>query len=317
MQIYKIRPHQTYAQIHGAVIALGSFDGVHRGHQKILQTAKFLAEKLNKPFGIITYQPIPQLLLHKDFHFLLTTDKEKADIFSDLSVGFLGLVKFTRQIMNFQAQVYLQKFIIKPIQPSAIVVGDDHHFGKDHQGNVELLKRFGKEYNFKVKVVSSLKFHNAPIKSTRIRELIILGQIKRANELLGRPYAMTGQVIKGKGLARQLGFPTLNINAADKAKLVPADGVYQVRVFFKNQWYHGVMNIGFAPTIADQYQAYQKRSLEIHLFDFQENEQTSLGQVVLVQYFERLRPEIRFDNLDCLKQQIATDIARVKSIIRN
>jgi riboflavin kinase/FMN adenylyltransferase len=313
MQIFEIRPHQFYMQIQGAVIALGSFDGVHRGHHKIIQTAKLLAKKLNRVYGIITYQPIPQVLLHKDFHFLLTTDKEKMKIFRDSSVGFLGLIKFTRQIMNLDAQDYIREYVVKPIRPSAVVVGIDHHFGKAHKGNVALLQKFGKEFNFEVKTVSNLKYHGAPIKSTRIRELIILGHIKRANELLDRTYSMTGKVIKGKGLARQLGFPTLNLYMPDKAKLVPADGVYQVKVNFEGKQYNGVMNIGFAPTITNSLQAYQMRSLEVHLFGFQGNEQTSLNKLIIVDFFERLRPEKRFDNLDALKQQIANDIAQVKS----
>ncbi|MBS4015232.1 MAG: bifunctional riboflavin kinase/FAD synthetase [Candidatus Latescibacteria bacterium] len=315
MQIYNIKPHGHYTKLFGAVIALGSFDGVHRGHQKILQTARILAKKYNKPYGVITYQPIPQVLLHKDFHFLLATDKEKVKIFRDLSVGFLGLIKFTKQIMNLEAQDYILQYIVKPIRPSAVVVGVDHHFGKAHKGNVALLKKFGKEFNFEVKVVSSLKYHGAPIKSTRIRELIILGHIKRANELLDRKYSMTGKVIKGKGLARQLGFPTLNLHMPDKAKLVPADGVHQVKVNFEGKQYDGVMNIGFAPTITNSLQAYQMRSLEVHLFGYQGNEQTSLNKLITVEFFERLRPEKRFDNLEALKKQIADDIMQIKQKI--
>lgn len=315
MQIFNIRPHQKYPKITNAVIALGSFDGVHRGHQKILETAKLTARKNNKLYGVITYVPIPQVLLYKDFHFLLTTDKEKISVFRDLSIDFLGTIRFTNHIKNLEAKQFIIDYLVKTIRPSIIVVGTDHHFGREHKGNVRLLKNLGRQYNFEAKVVSSLKYHQAPIKSTRIRELIILGNIKRANELLLRSYSITGTVIKGKGLAKHLGFPTLNINIPDKTKLVPADGVYHIRALFNRKKYDGVMNIGFAPTIVDKYRAYQMRSLEVHLFNFQGNEKTSLGKPITVELFERLRPEKRFNNLDELKQQIANDIMKVKSAL--
>lgn len=330
MQIFNIRPHQKYPKIKGAVIALGSFDGVHRGHQKILQTAKILANKSERLAGVITYLPIPQVLLHKDFHFLLTTDKEKIKVFKALSVDFLGAIKFTSHLKNLDAKQYFIEYIIKPIKPSGVVVGIDHRFGKEHKGNVALLKMLGQEFNFRVKVVSSLKYHNAPIKSTRVRELIILGNIKRANELLGRPYSIAGKVIKGMGLAKQLGFPTLNLHIPEKEKLVPADGVYHIRAYFERhenlpqrhrdteknpvnpvkEIYDGVMNIGFAPTIPDKFRAYQMRSLEVHLFNFSGTEQTALGKEITVEFFDRLRPEKKFDSLDELKKQIAEDVKK-------
>jgi riboflavin kinase/FMN adenylyltransferase len=265
--------------------------------------------------GVITYQPIPQVLLHKDFHFLLTTDKEKTNILRDLYVDFIGAIKFTRQIMNLDARDYICKYIVKPIKPSAVVIGADHHFGREHKGNVTLLKSMEHEFDFEVKVVPNLQYHNAPVKSTRIRELVILGNMKRARELLGRPYSITGKVIKGKGLARHLGFPTLNLHVLEKAKLVPADGVHHIKALFDNKEYDGVMNIGFAPTIADKNLAYQMRSLEVHLFDFYGTEKTALGKEITVFFFNHLRPEKRVDSLDELKKQIADDIRKVKSLV--
>lgn len=315
MRIFNIKPHQKYPKIKGAVIALGSFDGVHRGHQKILQTARTLAKKYRQPFGIITYMPIPQLLIHKDFNFLLTTDKEKNSIFKDSAVDFLGAIRFTHHLKNLDAKQYVVEYIINTIRPCAVVVGVDHRFGKEHKGNVTLLRKIGKEFGFEVKAVSSLKYHNAPIKSTRIRELIILGNVKRAHELLGRPYSITGVVVKGKGLAKQLGFPTLNIHIPQKEKLVPADGVYHIRAIFDENKYDGVTNIGFAPTIPDKLRAYQMRSIEIHLFDFRGTEVTALNKQITVEFFDRLRPEKKFDSLEELKNQIGQDIKKVKSLL--
>jgi len=313
MRIFNIKLHQKYPKIKGAVIALGSFDGVHRGHQKILQTGITLARKLHKLFGVITFMPIPQMLLYKEYHFVLTTDREKINIIRNSSADFLGMIKFTNHLRNIEARQFILDYIIKTIKPSAIIVGVDHRFGKEHKGNVTLLRKIGKEFGFEVKAVSSLKYHNAPIKSTRIRELIILGNVKRAHELLGRPYSITGVVIKGKGLAKQLGFPTLNIHIPQKEKLVPADGVYHIRALFNGNKYDGVMNIGFAPTIPDKLRAYQMRSIEIHLFDFRGTEMTALNKQITVEFFDRLRPEKKFDSLEELKNQIGQDIKKVKS----
>jgi riboflavin kinase/FMN adenylyltransferase len=315
MLTYKINRNQKYPQLSGAVIALGSFDGVHRSHLKILQTGLRLAYKLHKPFGVITFSPIPQMFLYQAYHFILTTEQEKIDILRNLRIDFLGMIKFSEHLRNIEARQFILDYIVKTINPSAIVVGHDHHFGKEHKGNISLLKKLGKEFDFEVKVISSLKYHSAPIKSTRIRELIILGNVKRAQELLSRPYSIHGNVIKGKGIATSLGFPTLNIHIPNKEKLVSADGVYHIRATFIGKQYNGVMNIGFAPTIPDQFRAQQLRTLEVHLFNFKGSEDTSLNKPITVEFFDRLRPERKFDNLEQLKHQIAEDIKKVKGSI--
>jgi riboflavin kinase/FMN adenylyltransferase len=315
MQIYNIRSHSKYPKLSRAVIALGSFDGVHRGHQKIIQTGINLAKRFRSPFGVITFMPIPPMLIYKDFNFVLSTDTEKINMLRELNVDFLGKIRFSRHLRNFEPSQFIIQYITQTINPSVIVIGHDCHFGKGHKGNVTLLAKLGKELGYSVKVVSSLKYHNAPIKSTRIRELIILGNVARAKDLLGRPYSMTGIIIKGKGLAKQLGFPTLNLHISQKEKLIPADGVYQVRARFENKNHDGVMNIGFAPTIPDKLKANQLRSLEIHLFDYQESGLSHFNEQVMVEFITRIRPERKFDNIEQLKQQIACDIKIVKETL--
>jgi riboflavin kinase/FMN adenylyltransferase len=344
MQTLKIKPHQKFNKISGAVITIGGFDGVHRGHQKIFQTGIALAKKTQKPFGVITFSPIPPMLIYKYFHFILTTEQEKIIILRNLPIDFLGIIKFTSHIKNLEARQFIIDYVIETIKPSAIVVGEDHHFGKGQQGNIPLLQKMGGEFGYELKIVNAMKYHNAPIKSTRIRELIILGNVKRANELLDRPYSITGMVIKGKGLAKKLGFPTLNIHMPQKEKLVPADGVYHIRATFQGKKYDGVMNIGFAPTIAEsftaeitesaekrkisdssatsvvnsfaKFRAYQMRSLEVHLFNFSGTEQTALGKEITIEFYDYLRPEKRFDSFEELKNQIAEDIKKVKGLVK-
>ncbi len=316
LKIYQIKPHLHYPDIQGAVITIGGFDGVHRGHQKIFKQGIALANKIKKPFGVITFSPIPAIEIYKYFHFALTTDKEKIEVLQNLKVDFLGMIKFTSHIKNIEAGQFISDYIVKTIKPSIIVVGEDFHFGKEHKGNIALLKKLGQEFGFDVKVVLSYKSHNALVKSTRIRELIILGNVRRANELLDRPHSITGKIIKGKGLATQLGFPTLNIKIPEKEKLVPADGVYQIKAKFSGKTYDGVMNIGFTPTIPDKLRAYSMRSLEIHLLDYVGTSETSLGKELRVEFYNYLRPEKKFDSLEELKHQIAEDIKKVKGMVK-
>jgi riboflavin kinase/FMN adenylyltransferase len=312
MRIYKVIPHKKYLQLNGAVIALGSFDGVHRGHQKILHTGISLAKNNGKPFGVITYMPIPAMFLYRHFHFILTTDKEKIDIFKQMPIDFLGTIKFTHHIKNLDARQFITDYIINTIKPSVIVVGEDHHFGREQKGNVLMLEKLGREFEYELKIVSALKYHSSPIKSTRIRELLILGNVKRVKELLGRPYKLSGSVVKGKGLATKLGFPTLNLHIKEKEKLVPNDGVYHIQAVYQGRKYNGVMNIGFAPTIADKLDAGQVRSIEAHLLNFTMPSEPVIHKEVTIEFFDRLRPERKFDSLELLKNQIAEDIRKVK-----
>jgi riboflavin kinase/FMN adenylyltransferase len=315
MRIYKVSPHRKYPELTGAVIALGTFDGVHRGHQKIVQKGIVLAKKIHRPSGIITFMPMPQLLIYKQFHFVLTTDKEKIGIFKTLPINFFGTIKFTQHTKNLEARQFIIDYIINTIRPSAIVVGEDHHFGKEQKGNVLLLKKLSREFGYELKVVSALKYHNAPIKSTRIRELIILGNVKRAHELLGRPYSLSGTVVKGKGIATKLGFPTLNLHIREREKLVPTEGVYYIQATYEGKKYQGVMNIGVAPTVAYTLRMQQLRSIEAHLFDFKTSDEPMHHKEIFIEFYDRLRPEKKFDSLNELKNQIGQDIKRVISLL--
>lgn len=312
---YWIKPYINYSDIQGAVITIGSFDGVHRGHQKILKQGIALAQKTQRLFGVITFSPIPPRLIYKHFHFVLTTDKEKINVFKNFPIDFIGMIRFTSYVKNLAPNQFIIDYIINTIHPSAIVVGEDHLFGKEQTGNIALLRKLCREFGFELKVVSALKYHNAPIKSTRIRELLILGNVKRVRELLGRPYSLSGTVVKGKGLATKLGFPTLNLHISEREKLVPNDGVYHIQAIYEGKKYQGVMNIGFAPTVANLTSSHQVRTLEVHLFDFNVLAQPVIHKKITVEFFDRLRAEKKFDSLEELKEQIAQDIKSVKHLL--
>lgn len=306
MQIYHIKAQRPYPELVGSVVTIGSFDGLHRGHQKILCKGIEISRKLNKPFGVITFTPAPQRLIYPDFHFLLTTDEEKIKILRNYPIKFLGIIHFTHDFKQLEPKVFVTDYIVKPIKPSIIIVGEDHQFGKQRKGNISLLRKLSREFNFELKVVSALKHHAAPIKSTRIRELLILGNVKRANELLGYNYSLTGKVIKGKGLGRKIGFPTLNLLVKEKAKLIPADGVYIINAWIENMRYNGLLYIGSAPTVNTRT---QRRTIEVHLLEKPPNSQL---KTVTVEFLNWLRPERKFASLDELKQQIAKDIKKVE-----
>lgn len=344
LKIFQIKPQHHYREIQGAVITIGSFDGIHRGHQKILQTGIALARKTQRLFGVITFNPIPQRLIYKHFHFVLTTDKEKFGILKEFPIDFIGMIRFTSHIKDLAPRQFILDYIINTIHPLTIVVGEDHHFGKEQTGNFALLSKLSREFGFELKVVSALKYHHAPIKSTRIRELLILGNVKRVRELLGRPYSLSGTVVKGKGLATKLGFPTLNLHIREKEKLVPNDGVYYIRATYQDKKYQGVMNIGFAPTVTDKTGTHQIRALEVHLFNFnvptepvihpapfdkthdirtirkqviteQSEKRGGVHKEITIEFFDRLRPEKKFDSLEELKNQIGQDIQKAKSLL--
>ncbi|MCX7785699.1 MAG: bifunctional riboflavin kinase/FAD synthetase [candidate division WOR-3 bacterium] len=310
MQIYPIRAHQHYPEIEGAIITIGSFDGLHRGHQKILRKGMEIAQKLKKPFGVITFTPIPQMIIYKDFHFLLTTDEEKIKILEGYPIDFLGFIKFTPNLKQVEPKSFIANYIVNPIRPSVIVVGEDHQFGKEGKGNISLLRKISKEFNFELVEVSALKYHSAPIKSTRIRELLILGNVKRANELLGYPYALTGKVIKGKGLGRKIGFPTLNLLVKEKMKLIPADGVYHINALIEHKRYNGLLYIGSAPTINIPT---TQRTIEVHLLGIVPNFQP---KTLTVEFLSWLRPERKFSTIEELRQQITTDVKKIERQIK-
>jgi riboflavin kinase/FMN adenylyltransferase len=308
MKIYKLNPKRTYPEIASGIITIGSFDGLHRGHQKIIERAQKLAQDAKSPWGVVTFQPIPQIVIYQDFHFLLTTDEEKVKLLGEYSPHFLGIIRFTPNIKNLSAQDFLLSYIINPLSPSTIVVGPDHYFGKDRSGNIKLLQELGQQRNFRVEIVSHYRYHNLSVSSTRIRELIILGNIRRANELLGRPYTIMGEVVKGQGLGRKLGFPTLNLKIKSEYKLVPPDGVYLVRAKLGARNYYGLINIGFAPTVAELFNLPKKRKLELHLFDFGEEQIEGTRKKISVEILDRIREERKFSTLAELQAQIKKDL---------
>ena len=303
-----------------AVITIGTFDGVHTGHLQILHQLKKEAEIINGESVIITFHPHPRMVIsgspaspgnNYDEIKLLNTLSEKIELLEKQNIDHLVIVPFTKEFSQQSAQQYIKDFLVARFHPHTIIIGYDHHFGKNRQGDYKLLESYQSECNFKVKEIPEHILHNITISSTTIRHALAEGDINTANEYLGYPYFFEGIVIEGDKIGRTLGYPTANISVTDKNKLIPANGIYAVEVSFINNpivsepldsdlpRLQGMMSIGIRPTVGGT-----KRVIEVNIFDF---DKMIYGETlrVYVKYF--LRDEVKFSGLETLKEAIAND----------
>ena len=264
------------------------------------------------PAGTVTFDPSPQVVIHREFPYILTTLDEKLERLAEFGLGFVYLLRFDETLRATPAEVFLEQMILKPLRPSLLVEGYDHRFGSDRQGDARLLETLRAKYRFDVKVLPEFQYHGAAVNSTRIRERLVLGAVRQACVLLGGPYRIQGRVVPGQGIGRGLGFPTVNLELRAKEKLIPAPGVYAMKVRMDERVLPGVMNIGFRPTISSEGQGSGAQSLEVHILDF--NEQV-YDRLLVVEFIERLRPETKFASVEELKRQIGADISLARLIL--
>jgi len=290
------------------VITIGGFDGVHLGHQAIIQEVQNWAKEIGARTGVLTFEPHPAKVLYPDFPYLLTPLLEKRLILIELGVDFVQILNFDERLRNMEPEEFVREMVVRQLQPAAVVIGADHRFGKDARGDIKMLKKILDEYGILLKVVPEVIHLGAPVRSTRIREHLVLGHIQLANELLGRYYAIAGKTIKGTGTGRKLGFPTINIQPVSQDKLLPAEGVYAGVAELGGKRFAGAVNIGFRPTFA-----FGVKNVEVHLLNFAG--EVPEGSEVVVRLIEHLRPEQKFPNPAALKEQIGADIMRVQEVI--
>jgi riboflavin kinase/FMN adenylyltransferase len=287
----KVFINKSNALTKGSVCGIGSFDGVHRGHQAIVEHLKNLVH-LKQKVGIITFIPLPFFVLKKASIFYLTPQKEKEKIFGDMGVDFIYYFTFTRKFAELEPAEFVQ-IIKNKIQPSIIAVGENFHFGKGRGGTAQFLKQNARNV-FTVEILKSLE-DEGTISSTRIRELLLLGHIKAANRLLGREYMISGRIMKGKGKGAQIGFPTINVKVP-KDKLLPLDGVYKVRVSYDKYDLLGAMFC-------------RHTIVEVHLISFSGN---LYHKNVVIKVLERIRDIKEFSDDSALKAAIASDVKKIK-----
>jgi riboflavin kinase/FMN adenylyltransferase len=297
-----------FTAVNNAVVTIGTFDGVHIGHRKIISGIKELAESTGGETVILTFFPHPRMILHPEDESLklITTIAEKAELMEHLGVDHLIITPFSRDFSNQSAESYIRDVLINKIGTKKIVIGYDHRFGKDRQGGFEDLQRLGPVYGFDVVEIPEQDINEVAISSTRIRNALLSGDIDLANAFLGYPFFITGKVVRGDQIGRQIGYPTANIVVEEKYKLIPGDGIFAVTVIVANQKYKGMAYIGSRPTVNGL-----TRNIEVNIFDFNEE---IYNQTIRMEFHHYIRGDVKFSSLDELKVQLAQDKVDVLSL---
>lgn len=291
------------------VVTVGTFDGVHNGHRKIIQKLKSAAQNIGGETAILTFTPHPRTVLFPDSNQVcLTTNEEKAELLSATGIDHLIVHPFNREFSLLSSDDFIHEILVKSLKTKYLVVGFDHHFGKDRQGNFTSLKETGRQAGFAVEEISVEESDNHKISSTRIRQSLLDGNAVMANDLLGYQYMISGTVVKGKQLGRTIGYPTANI-FHEGGKLIPKDGVYAVSIVHSGQTYYGMMNIGNRPTVNGT-----DRSVEVNIFDFNKD---IYGEKIRVHLVKRLRDEVKFNGIDALKAQLNSDAIHAKEVLHS
>lgn len=288
-------------------VTLGSFDGVHLGHQAIIRGLKGKSSEKKKSGVVVTYEPHPQsVVAPDDAPGILTTLEEKLRLLEGLGVEETVVMTFDEQLRDYSADEFVERILVDKLNIGSLVVGGDHAFGRDRAGRIDLLKRAALVHGFDVEVVPATRVDGMRVSSTRIRKEVATGEFGKATEMLGHPYPLSGTVVKGKGRGRHLGYPTLNLEIP-QGKLLPQDGVYGVRVRLEKREYPGMMYVGPRPTFGEE-----TRSVEVHVLG-RETEVTHAKVELLVERWVR-KPK-RFPDPEHLRDQLRSDEKRIKEML--
>lgn len=283
------------------VLTLGTFDGIHPGHLKIIDRLVSCSKEKGCRSVVITFYPHPRTILGNDNSVkMLTTQEEKIELLEKLGVENLLIINFTKEFASLSAEDFIYDYLINGIGLTEIVLGHDHHFGKGRRGNAELLQKIADKEGFIVTKAEAFMIDGEAVSSTKIRNAIAEGDIIRANKLLGRNYEFSGIVVGGDKRGRELGFPTANIKLSSQEKLLPASGVYAVKVMVENERHTGLLSIGKRPTFYNQGELVS----EVYIFDFNRE---IYGAKVTTELVERLRGEVKFNSAEELINQMNTD----------
>lgn len=292
------------------VLTIGTFDGVHLGHQKIISQLNEAAEKIDGESVLFTFYPHPRMVLFPDSHGLklLQTQVEKLDKLKRMGLKNVIVFPFTKEFSRLTAETFVRDMLVHKLNVKKIVVGYDHQFGKNREGSLELLKTMGPMFEFDVQEIPAQDIDDVNVSSTKIRNAILAGDIETANTYLGEAFELSGTVIKGDQIGRKIGYPTANIDIDSEIKIIPAKGVYAVQVELDNgESKLGMMNIGIRPTITEN----PYISLEVYLLDFSGD---LYNQNIRVRFLSKLRDEVKFDSLTELKNQLEKDEKMVSEL---
>ncbi|MBM3170801.1 MAG: bifunctional riboflavin kinase/FAD synthetase [Bacteroidetes bacterium] len=294
------------------VITTGTFDGIHIGHQKILNRTIERAKAIHGESVLVTFHPHPRLVLFPEDNDLrlLNTLEEKKELLSELGLDFLLIIPFDGAFSRMKARDYVEVFLKKSLNAHTLIVGYDHHFGRNREGDFGLLESLSTELSFDLEEIPAQDIDQIKVSSTKIRQALLQGDVKTAAEFLTYPYSIHGKVEYGDGRGSGMGFPTANINLSDERKLIPANGVYAAMVNASRGQFKAMVNIGIRPT----FEYNPERKVEVHLFDFKAN---LYGENLTVRFIEKMRDEMPFSGPEALKQQLRKDSDEAKTILKS
>ncbi|MFL1468321.1 bifunctional riboflavin kinase/FAD synthetase [Paraclostridium bifermentans] len=285
--------------VENTVVTIGNFDGIHKGHIKLIKEAVKEAKTKNYKSVVFTFENHPMRYFRADSIKHIITNEEKVKIFKDLGVDIVFMIPFDEYMTKISATDFVKTILHEKLKCKMVIVGHDFTFARNKEGNASLLESLGKKYNMKVKVIEPIKIKGRRVSSSYIRNLINDGNVSEIKDFLGRNYFLEGEVIHARKIGRTIGFPTANLKAEDKL-IIPKNGIYAVKVYIKNKVYYGATNIGYNPTVNGK-----ALSIETNIIDFDEE---IYGEIIKVEFLDRIRDEKKFNSLDELKSQLRKDV---------
>ena len=299
-----------YNSTNKTFVTIGTFDGVHVGHQKVIKKLIKNASKKNATSLLLTFFPHPRMVLQKDIDIkLINTIDERIQLLKKIGLEEVVIQPFTKEFSRLTALNFVRDILVNTLNISKLIIGYDHHFGKNREGNFEQLEEYGRIYDFNVNEISQKDIDNIAVSSTKIRIAIEKGDIEKANNFLGYNFLLTGEVVKGNNLGEKIGFPTANLSVKETYKLLPKTGAYLVKSELNNETVFGMMNIGYRPTVSGKNQ-----TIEIHFFDFKDD---LYGRNIQIEVLSFLRDEQKFESIEALQQQLGIDQEKSLKLIKD
>ena len=292
------------------VITIGTFDGVHAGHKKIIEKLVNTAKLSNMESAILTFFPHPRMVLQNESDIkLINTIEERTQILKSFGIDHLIIHPFTHQFSRLTALEFVRDILVNTLNAKKIIIGYDHRFGRNRTADINSLKQFGKQFDFEVEEIGQQEIEDVAVSSTKIRKALLEGKVEKANRYLQQPFMLTGTVVKGKGLGKQFGYPTANLKIAENYKLIPKNGVYIVRSIIEDIPYFGMMNIGTNPTVGGK-----EQTIETYFFMLDED---LYGNKLQIEMLARIRDEKNFDSVEDLKRAMKQDEAFTDQYIKD
>ena len=298
MKIYK--SIDEYNESKSSVVTIGTFDGVHKGHQKVFDKVINASKLSNLSSVVLTFFPHPRIILNKynDVKMIDTLD-EKIDHLEKIGIDHLIIHPFDKKFSLLSADQFIKEYLVDKLKLKHIIIGYDHRFGKGREASITDLKKYSSEFNFVVDEIDAQEIEKIAISSTKIRKSINEGDLETTRVYLGRFFSLTGKVVKGDGLGKQIDYPTANIKIEENYKIIPKDGVYYIKTTIDNKLYNGMMNIGHRPTIGSK-----EKSIEVNLFNFNRD---IYDKIISINVIKKIRDEKKFSSIEALKAQLAKD----------